>query len=236
MIDGIGETFPRRIPRHREHRRDERCRFSGYLRAQGQGGCLTPPKSPRRRAQVNFDAYYGVQNVARKADMLNAAQYMTIMDEQALNSGNAAYNWSGFQSIYDAGGQVYDTDWVETMFKDNAATESYTLGVTGGSTASTYAISLGYMNQEGVVGGADVSNYERYNFRINSEHKLFNGFLKVGEQVSFIYRTNNGISVGNQYNNTLRGAFGISPLTPVYSDNNPMIRHTMIPVTETGTT
>lgn len=182
---------------------------------------ITTKNGREGKAKVNFDAYYGVQNVARKADMLNAAQYMTIMDEQALNSGNAAYNWNGFQSIYDANGQVYDTNWVDTMFKDNAATESYALGVTGGSTASTYAISLGYMNQEGVVGGADVSNYERYNFRINSEHKLFNNFLKVGEQVSFIYRTNNGISVGNQYNNSLRGAFGISPLAPVYSDNNP---------------
>ncbi len=182
---------------------------------------ITTKNGREGKAKVNFDAYYGVQNVARKADMLNAAQYMTIMDEQALNSGNAAYNWTGFQSIYDANGQVYDTNWVDTMFKDNAATESYALGVTGGSTASTYAISLGYMNQEGVVGGADVSNYERYNFRINSEHKLFNNFLKVGEQVSFIYRTNNGISVGNQYNNSLRGAFGISPLAPVYSDNNP---------------
>lgn len=182
---------------------------------------ITTKNGREGKAEVTFDAYYGVQNVARKAEMLNATQYMTIMDEQSLNSGNAAYNWEGFQSIYDANGRVYDTDWVETMFKNNAVTESYALGVTGGSTASTYALSLGYMSQEGVVGGADVSNYERYNFRVNSEQKLFDGFLKIGEQVSFIYRINNGISVGNQYNNSLRGAFGISPLAPVYSDNNP---------------
>ena len=49
---------------------------------------------------------------------------MTIMDEQSLNSGNAAYNWEGFQSIYDANGRVYDTDWVDTMFKNNAVTEA----------------------------------------------------------------------------------------------------------------
>lgn len=185
------------------------------------GVILITTKSGREgKAQVNFDAYYGVQNVARKADMLNATQYMTIMDEQALNSGNAAYDWNSFQSIYDPGSNLYDIDWVDTMFKKNAKTESYSLGITGGSATSTYAISLGYLNQEGIVGGADVSNYERYNFRVNSEHKLFNGFVKVGEQVSFIYRINNGINVGNQYNNTLRGAFGVSPLTPVYSDNN----------------
>jgi TonB-linked SusC/RagA family outer membrane protein len=184
------------------------------------GVVLITTKSGREgRTQVSFDAYYGVQNVVRKARMLNAAQYMTIMDEQALNTGNAAYDWANLP-IYDAKGDIYNTDWVDTMFKDNALTENYTLGITGGSATSAYAVSLGYVNQEGIVGGSDVSGYERYNFRVNSEHKLFGGFLKVGEQVSFIYRKNKGINVGNQYNNTLRGAFGTSPLAPVYSDNN----------------
>ena len=181
---------------------------------------VTTKQGREGKAQVSFDAYYGVQNAARKADMLNALQYMTIMDEQALNSGGAVYDWGSFKSIHNEYGGIYDTDWVDTMFKDDAKTQSYTLGVTGGSKTSTYALSMGYMSQEGIVGGEDVSNYERYNFRINSEHKLFNDLLKVGEQVSFVYKKNNGIGVGNQYNNTLRGAFGTSPLTPVYSDNN----------------
>lgn len=185
------------------------------------GVVLVTTKSGKEgKAQVTFDAYYGIQNVARKAKMLNAHQYMTIMDEQALNNGDAAYNWNSLESIYDANGNVYNTNWVDAMFKDNAQTESYTLGVTGGSTTSTYALSLGYMDQEGVVGGKEISNYERFNFRFNSEHKLFGGLLKVGEQVSFVYKKSHGISVGNQYNNTLRGAFGTSPIAPIYSDNN----------------
>ncbi len=182
---------------------------------------ITTKSGKEGKGQVSFDAYYGVQNVARKAQMLNAQQYMTIMDEQALNSGNGVYNWDNMTSIHDARGNIYDTNWIDAMFKDDATIESYTLGVTGGSATSTYAISLGYMSQEGIVGGSDVSNYERYNFRVNSEHKLFNNFLKVGEQVSFVYKKNSGIDVDNQYNNTLRSAFGTSPLAPIYSDNNP---------------
>ncbi|MBQ8674173.1 MAG: TonB-dependent receptor [Bacteroides sp.] len=181
---------------------------------------VTTKQGREGKAQVSFDAYYGIQNVARKANMLNAQQYMAIMDEQSLNSGGAVYDWANIKSIYDANGNLVDTDWIDTMFKDDAKTQSYSLGVTGGSKTSTYALSLGYMQQEGIVGGADVSNYERYNFRINSEHKLLNDMLKVGEQVSFVYKKNTGIGVGNQYNNTLRGAFGTSPITPVYSDNN----------------
>ncbi|MBO5015683.1 MAG: SusC/RagA family TonB-linked outer membrane protein, partial [Bacteroidaceae bacterium] len=181
---------------------------------------VTTKQGREGKAQVSFDAYYGIQNVARKAEMLNAQQYMTIMDEQALNSGGAAYDWGSIKAIHNEYGGIYDTDWIDTMFKDDAKTQSYTLGVTGGSKTSTYALSMGYMSQEGIVGGEDVSNYERYNFRINSEHKLFNDMLKVGEQVSFVYKMNTGIGVGNQYNNTLRGAFGTSPIAPVYSDNN----------------
>lgn len=186
---------------------------------------ITTKSGKEGKAQVAFDAYYGVQTVARKAKMLNAEQYMTIMDEQALNSGGTPYDWNSMNSIWntDAEGSRIsgvDTDWIDAMLKDNATTQSYTLGITGGSKTSTYALSLGYMSQEGAVGGKDVSNYERYNFRINSEHKLFNDFLKVGEHVSFVYKETKGISVGNQYDNTLRSAFTTSPLSPVYSDNN----------------
>jgi TonB-linked SusC/RagA family outer membrane protein len=185
------------------------------------GVVLITTKSGREgKATISFDAYYGIQNVARKAQMLNAQQYMTIMDEQAVNEGKSPYDWSSLSSIYDANGNVYDTNWIDSMFKDDAKTESYTLGITGGSATSTYALSLGYMNQEGIVGGSDVSNYSRYNFRINSDHKVIKDLLKVGEQVSFIYKKNNGVGVGNQYNNTLRSAFGTSPIAPIYSDNN----------------
>ena len=184
------------------------------------GVVLITTKSGREgKAEISFDTYYGWQNVARKAPMLNAQEYMTIMNEQQINSGNVPYDFSKMKSIYDANGKLYDTDWIDQMLKDNATTQSYNLGITGGSKTSTYALSLGYMDQEGVVGGKDVSDYKRYNFRINSEHKMLGDMLKVGEQVSFVYNQTTGIGVGNQYNNTLRSAFGTSPLAPVYATN-----------------
>ncbi len=185
---------------------------------------VTTKNGKEGRSVVSFDAYYGWQSAPRKVDLLNAEQYMTIMDEQNVNSGNAPYNWDNYKSIwnYDAEGNklgVIDTDWVDAMFKDNAETYSANLSISGGSQKGNYAVSMGYMNQEGIVGGKDVSNYSRYNFRVNSEYQVIDNFLKVGEQASFIYYKKNGINVGNAYNNTLRGAFGTSPLSPVYSDN-----------------
>ncbi len=182
---------------------------------------VTTKKGHEGRTRVTFDGYYGIQNVAHKVKMLNAREYMTIMDEQQIADNSDPYDWNALSSIWrtDAEGNrlgVYDTDWTNQMFKKNAATQSYTIGVTGGNATSTYAMSIGYLNQEGIGGGSKVSDYSRYNFRINSDHKLFGGIVTVGEQVSFVYKKNHGIGVGNQYNNSLRGAFGVSPLIPIY--------------------
>ena len=81
---------------------------------------VTTKKGKEGRSQVMFDAYYGVQNAARTVDMLNSSEYMMIMDEQALNSGESAYDWSSYKSIKDADGNYYDTDWVNSLLKDNA--------------------------------------------------------------------------------------------------------------------
>ncbi len=182
---------------------------------------ITTKQGREGKAKVTFDGYFGWQTAPRKMQMLNSREYMTIMDEQQVNSGLAPYDWASMKSIYhnDAQGNpvLNDTDWIDTMFKDNAKTQSYTIGITGGSKASTYAMSLGYLNQEGIVGGKDASNYSRYNFRINSDHKLFGDIITIGEQASFVYVKSTGVSVGNQYSNTLRGAFGSSPLAPVYN-------------------
>lgn len=184
------------------------------------GVVLVTTKSGKEgRAKVSFDGYYGWQTVAHKAHMLNSREYMTIMDESNINSGGAPYDWNSMSSIYRADGSLIDTDWLGEMFSNGAKTQSYTLGVTGGSATSTYAISAGYLNQEGIVGGKDVSNFSRYNFRVNSDHKLFGELIQIGEQVSFVYSKQKGQDIGNQYfgmTQTLKGAFNTSPLAPVY--------------------
>ncbi len=199
-----------------------------YGSQSANGVVLVTTKNGREgRAIVSFDGYFGWQSAPRKINMLNARQYMNIMDEQNINSGGAPYDWYGlkedgtpkYASIFDSNGNLNNTDWIDQMFKDNAQTYSANLSVSGGSQKGNYALSMGYMNQEGIVGGKDVSNYSRYNFRVNSEYQVIDNFLKIGEQVSMIYYKKNGLNVGNAYNNSLRAAFGTSPLAPVYSAN-----------------
>ncbi|HEY9044648.1 MAG TPA: TonB-dependent receptor, partial [Ohtaekwangia sp.] len=169
---------------------------------------ITTKKGKSGHAQVTFDSYYGVQNVARKIGLLNAQEYAIIANEAAVNSGSSpVYSSHYIDSLKNAG-----TNWMDEMFVKNAPTQNYSIGVSGGNDKSVYSSSLSYLSQAGIVGGKDYSNYKRYNFRFNSEHKLYKDILTVGENMNFAFVDNHGIGVGNQYNNTLRGAFGTTPL------------------------
>ncbi len=186
--------------------------------AQAANGVIivTTKSGKEGHAQITFDAYHGWQSAAKKVKMLNAKQYMELMDEQNINSGGKAYDWANIASIHDASDNIYDTNWTDLMFKDNVPVQNYAFGINGGSKNTSYAVSLGYFSQEGIVGGKRASNYERYNFRGNFEQKFYGDILKFGENVSMAYTKNRGIGEGNMYNNKLRPAFSTSPLQPLY--------------------
>jgi TonB-linked SusC/RagA family outer membrane protein len=164
-----------------------------------------------QKPQVTLDGFFGIQDVARKARLLNAKEYAIIMNEAAVNSGKSPYFSN---EVID--NLPVNTNWLDQMFKKNVPTQNYVLGVQGGGAASVYSLSLGYTSQGGIVGGSDISYFDRYTLRINSEHNLYGNIIKLGEHLTFNYQNNHGIAVDGQYNNTLRAAFGTSPFLPMY--------------------
>jgi hypothetical protein len=137
-----------------------------------------------------------------------------MLNEAAVNSGKNPYFTNSEIATLGEG-----TNWIDQIFTDNAATQNYSLGFSGGSEASVYSGGLSYLSQEGIVGGKDKSFYDRYNFRFNSEHKLYKDVVTVGENLSLAYSNKNGIQVGGIYNNSLKGAFQTTPLLPMYDEN-----------------
>ncbi|RXF71559.1 SusC/RagA family TonB-linked outer membrane protein [Arcticibacter tournemirensis] len=165
-------------------------------------------------AQINFDSFTGIQNVASKAELLNSQQYASIMNEAAVNSGKSPYFTNEQIAAMGQG-----TNWIDEMFVKDALTQNYSLGAQGSSGASIFSTALSYTSQEGIVGGKALSDYQRYNFKGNSEHNFYKDIVKMGQHLTFSYVKNNGIQVGNQYNNALRGAFNTSPFVPMYDEN-----------------
>ena len=182
---------------------------------------ITTKKGKAGTSQITFDAYYGVQNLAKKVDMLNTEQYVMIMNEQAANSGLVEKRWPFDPANLPAYTQngVANTNWLDQMFVKNALSKNIVVGASGGSEQSTYSMSLSYTGQEGIVGGADLSNYDRYGGRFNSEKSLYNNRIKIGQNLSLSFIKKNGVNVGGQYSNPLKGAFNASPIMPVYTDN-----------------
>jgi len=165
----------------------------------------------KNAGQISFDAYYGYQNAPPKTKLLNAEQYATMQNEAALNSGLPPYFT---QSQINALGK--GTNWLDEMMPSNVPVQNYNLSATGGSDVSSYSLGLSYTQQGGIVGGEKLSNYQRYNFRANSERKLYDGALRIGEHLTFSFIDQYGIQDGGIYGNTLRGAFTTSPLLAMY--------------------
>jgi TonB-dependent SusC/RagA subfamily outer membrane receptor len=172
-----------------------------------------------QKAQITLDAYYGTQNVAREAQLLNAKEYAIIMNEQAVNSGNSPYFTND-----EINNLPVNTNWMDQIFVKNVPTQNYVVGATGGNANSVYSTSLGYTSQGGIVGGSNVSYYERYTFKLNTEHNLYQNIIKLGQHLTFNNINSHGIQTGGQYNNSLRGAFSTSPFLPMYDANGNFFR------------
>ncbi len=94
---------------------------------------VTTKKSGKEgTCRISYDGFAGWQTIGRKYSMLNASEYMSIMDEARLNSGMSPVDWASLSSIHDARGNIYDTDWIDQAIEDGGLTTSHNLSFTGG--------------------------------------------------------------------------------------------------------
>jgi TonB-dependent starch-binding outer membrane protein SusC len=172
-------------------------------------------KSGKQTGQISFDAFYGIQNIGHKVDLLNSKEYATMQNEAAINSGKSALFT---QDQIDALGT--GTNWLDQMLSSDVPIQNYNLAANGGTEVSSYSLGLSYTQQGGIVGGTDLSNYQRINLRTNTEHNMYYGALKVGEHLTFSFIDQKGVADGGLYSgNVLRKALNVSPLLAMYDDD-----------------
>lgn len=198
-----------------------------YGSAAANGVILVTTKQGKQgKIQVSYDANVGWANVYRMPKMLNAKQYMEVMDQVRFNSGESGYDWKSimgedlYNSYMDDSNE--GTNWVEAIRNKNAVTTSHSLNVTGGSDRSTFSMGAGYQYQDGVFGNVVKSDYRRFTFRINSEHVIYRNdkgmdVVKIGENVYYQHKQNQGIQIGGQYSNELSNMLRANPAIPMYN-------------------
>lgn len=198
-----------------------------YGSAAANGVILVTTKQGKQgKIQVSYDANVGWANVYRMPKMLNAKQYMEVMDQVRFNSGESGYDWKSLmgEDLYNSymDGSNEGTNWVEAIRNKNAVTTSHSLNVTGGSDRSTFSMGAGYQYQDGVFGNVVKSDYRRFTFRINSEHVIYRNdkgmdVVKIGENIYYQHKQNQGIQIGNQYSNDLSTMLRANPAIPMYN-------------------
>lgn len=198
-----------------------------YGSAAANGVILVTTKQGKKgKIQVSYDANVGWANVYRMPKMLTAKQYMEVMDQVRFNSGESGYDWKSImgEDLYNSymDGSNEGTNWVEAIRNKNAVTTSHSLNVTGGSDRSTFSMGAGYQYQDGVFGNVVKSDYRRFTFRINSEHVIYRNdkgmdVVKIGENVYYQHKQNQGIQIGDQYSNELSNMLRANPAIPMYN-------------------
>ncbi|MCI7089372.1 MAG: SusC/RagA family TonB-linked outer membrane protein, partial [Prevotella sp.] len=203
-----------------------------YGSAAANGVILVTTKQGKAgKVQVSYDGYMGWSNIYRLPQMLTAGEYMKVMDLAKYNSGETPHNWSQFfqgneQLLADyQSGANPGTNWVEALRNKNAVTTSHSLNITGGSDLSKFSMGLGYQYQDGVFGGDYAkSDFRRFTLRLNSEHVIYRNskgmdVVKVGENLYYGHRQQQGLDNGGQYSNQLSTMLRANPLIPIYNND-----------------
>jgi TonB-linked SusC/RagA family outer membrane protein len=168
---------------------------------------ITTKKGTSGAMKVDYNAYYGTQAPAHKLSLLNATQYATLRNESALAAGKPI-EFSNPQAL------GVGTDWQAAVFNKDARIQSHELSISGGSDKSTYYASFGYFNQEGII-APSISNYKRYNVRLNSSHKI-KPWLTFGNNMSYTYtKSQGGVNTNTEFGGPLSSAINLDPITPL---------------------
>lgn len=156
---------------------------------------------------IDYNGFVGTSAPARTLSLLNARQYATIMNEKSVGGGGAP--------IYaDPSALGKGTDWQKQIFNKSAARSNHQISLSGGTEKSTFYMSLGYRNTEGIV-ATKISGFEQYNVRLNSTHKLSNVFT-ISQTLAYAHSKSKGIgNVNSEYGGPLSSALNLDPITPV---------------------
>jgi len=163
------------------------------------GVVLVTTKSGKKAEKSSFQLNYshGIQQLIRKIDVMNAKEYAQASIDAAQNGwvdiggdpnapntiearGNYLYTWP---TIFDTPELLpYDTDWQDVVYR-TAPMHDINIRFSGGDQISTYNVSVGYLNQEGIM---ITSDYEKYTLNLKANSSIGNWF-EYGAFINVLY-------------------------------------------------
>lgn len=179
---------------------------------------ITTKRGKQGKSRVTLDSWVGWTKPFKLVDLLNADQYLEIKNEGAANAGLPAQ----FFKNQDADGKDIDTNWYDHVYQTGFS-HSNTLSFSGGTNTTTYYLSVGHTEQEGMTKG---NTFDRTTARLNLDQKV-NDWISLGVNInyanSFNEAPNTGSLNGQAFNTggIARLAFVTAPIVgPLLNDGS----------------
>ncbi|MDE5941374.1 MAG: TonB-dependent receptor [Muribaculaceae bacterium] len=189
---------------------------------------VTTRHGSERAPRVTYSGNVSFETVAKRLNLVtDYADFMEIQNAGLVANGQAPRFSLGKINEWrnDAGRNptVYpNTDWQDHIYRNPSVVQNHNLSVTGGSKTVTYNISLGYVNNPGMIYYTD---YKRYQLRSNIDVNI-KPWLSVGTSLFGYIDENNPSSenaaaggdviFGSGAFNTVPGMTLYDPVTGLY--------------------
>ncbi len=163
---------------------------------------ITTKRGKAGKTQINFNAYVSSNSPTNVPQVMYGTKEVQRLIDKANYQKDAAVGgtWGGSnltakdvltESLADfTEYEIYQngsyTDWGDLILQ-NGLTQNYETSVSGGNEKTNFNMSLGAMYEEGLM---KRDNLDRYNVKVNIDHRLSNLF-KVGTSLLYTYKDHN---------------------------------------------
>ena len=164
---------------------------------------ITTKKGTKGDGHISYEFQYTLQSLAQKPQLLNSSEYIDYMTTAGFLAQDK------IDSYWD---KATSTDWVGAIF-ENSTMQKHALNFRGGNDKGNYYLSLGYLNNNGIVVGNN-DTYSRLTATINGEYKITR-WLTVGTTNNIARTQRNNVETNRGVSNLLISAIAYDPLTPI---------------------
>jgi TonB-dependent starch-binding outer membrane protein SusC len=157
---------------------------------------------------LDYTYELSVAKISKKYDLLSASEFVNAYED--FNGATAA-------ATVNKGSE---TDWQDAVTR-TGITQNHNLSYGGSDKGGNYRVSIGYMNQEGIVKNSDLN---RFTTRFNGTKKFIDDKLTIGTMFSVATTKDGNVPItqnsgfeGDLWGNALKA----NPTAPIYDVNGP---------------
>lgn len=168
---------------------------------------ITTKNGKKGDTKIDFNTYISFTNVAKKLELLNAAEYKQVHKQMFENYISDNPGTDVTIPAFVTNESSVDTDWQDAMMRKGLS-QNYMVSIRGGSDNAQYSISYNHADEKGIFLGNDYTQ-DNARMKLHMKKSIFDF------DANFNFKYTN--SYQPQY--SLKEMYMISPLVPIYNEN-----------------